>query len=374
MSKRTPVKNKGGRVNFNIDHVDPMGQGVSRDGKLVTFIAGTLPGETGQALVYKKSKGVQFATLSSLDNPADNRCEPQCPHFSQCPGCHYLHTDYASELSYKRSALTRHLSQLAIGEDQIELVPAPRRLSYRNRVQLHYRHKYIGMVDPVNNQVVEIPHCTIIDEKLQLAFDQLYEDKSWTDKNPGHGHCELYLKDGAVAESWNSDYAHGGFSQVNNAMNRELQLRVDSQLAEIGASRVLDLFSGSGNLSNGFAATGGERILVDSFWDTASSEPPENFVKLDLFDEDALKLFFRRHGKTAFDTLLVDPPRRGFSQLDAWVKKAKPKYLVYVSCNPASLARDLRGLNSKFEVVTLVLLDLFPATYHFETLIVLRFR
>ena len=374
MSKKPPVKNKGKRVNFNIDHMDPMGQGVSRDGKLVTFIAGTLPGETGQAVVYKKSKGVQFATLSSLENPADNRCEPQCPHFSQCPGCHYLHTDYASELSYKRSALTRHLSHLSIAEDQIELVPAPSRLSYRNRVQLHYRHKYIGMVDPVNNQVVEIPHCQIIDETLQPAFDQLYEDKSWTEANPGHGHCELYLNNGAVAESWNSDYAHGGFSQVNNAMNLELQARVDSQLKQLQASRVLDLFSGRGNLSDGFAAAGGERVLVDSFWDAAASEAPENFVKLDLFGDDALKLFFRRHGKEKFDTLLVDPPRRGFAQLDAWVKKAKPKHLVYVSCNPASLARDLRGLSGKFEIVTLALLDLFPATYHFETLIVLRFR
>ncbi|MFT7048807.1 MAG: 23S rRNA (uracil1939-C5)-methyltransferase [Halioglobus sp.] len=374
MSKRPPTKDKGRRVNFAVDHMDPMGQGVSRDGKLVTFIAGTLPGEAGQAVVYKKSKGVQFATLSSLENSADNRCEPQCPHFSQCPGCHYLHTDYASELSYKRSALVRHLSQLSIAEDQIELVPAPSRLSYRNRVQLHYRHKYIGMLDPVNNRVVEIPHCKIIDEKLQPAFDQLYEDKSWTEANTGHGHCELYLKDGAVGETWNDDYAHGGFSQVNNAMNGELQARVDKQLTELKATRVLDLFSGKGNLSDGFASAGGQRVLVDSFWDVAASEPPQNFVKLDLFDDDALKLFFRRHGKEAFDTLLVDPPRRGFAQLDTWVKKAKPKYLVYVSCNPASLARDLRGLSSKFEIVTLTLLDLFPATYHFETLIVLRFR
>ena len=115
-------------------------------------------------------------------------------------------------------------------------------------------------------------------------------------------------------------------------------------------------------------------MLVDSFWDAAVGESPENFVKLDLFGDDALKLFFRRRGKETFDTLLVDPPRRGFAQLDAWVKKAKPKYLVYVSCNPASLARDLRGLSSKYEIVTLTLLDLFPATYHFETLIVLRFR
>ena len=365
---------KGDTVKFKIEHMDPMGQGVYREGKSVTFIAGTLPGETGRAQVYKKSKGVQFANVEVLEKTADNRCEPQCPHFQQCPGCHYLHTDYASELHYKRSALQRHLSHLSLAEDAIELVQAPRRLAYRNRVQLHYRHKYIGMLDPVSNQVVEIPQCQIMQPALQSAFDKLYEDKSWTSAHPGHGHCELYVRDGEVSEQWDGDYSHGGFSQVYDEMNGELQARVQTQLEGVSAACVLDLFSGQGNLSNAFSTQGGERVLVDSYWGAQDSDAPDNFSKLDLYGEDALKLFHRRRGKVKFDTLLVDPPRRGFPDLDSWVKKLKPKNLLYVSCNPASLARDLRSLSVKYRVGTVQLLDLFPATYHFETFIVLHFR
>ena len=99
-------------VEFEIDHMDPLGQGVSKKDGLITFVAGTLPGETGTAKVYKRAKGVQFARLETLDHVADNRVEPVCPHFNQCPGCQYLHTDYANELSYKKAVLQRSLGAL----------------------------------------------------------------------------------------------------------------------------------------------------------------------------------------------------------------------------------------------------------------------
>ncbi len=353
--------------------MDPLGQGVSREGKTVTFIAGTLPGETGTAVVYKKSKGVQFARLGSLGTSSANRCEPACPHFNECPGCHYLHTDYASELGYKKAALLRHLAKLKISEQCIELVRAPQRLAYRNRVQLHYRHKYIGMLDPINNKVLEVPHCQIIHKALQPALSSLYEDRTWAGEHAGHGHCELYVREGVVSVQWDGAYSHGGFSQVYDEMNRELQTRVQQQLQNCAATHVLDLFSGEGNLSNQFSASGGQRTLVDSYWNNEASPAPENFSKLDLYGENALRLFGRRQGKKSFDTVLLDPPRRGFPALDSWLKKIKPQYLLYVSCNPASLARDLATVSSKYQVVTVQLLDLFPGTYHFETLVLLRF-
>ncbi len=368
------MRHKGATIDFSIDHIDPLGQGVSRDGKAVTFIAGTLPGESGKAVIYKKSKGVQFARLESLACSAENRCEPQCRHFSQCPGCHYLHTDYNSELAYKRKTLARHLAHLKINNDSIEVVPAPRREAYRNRVQLHYRHKYIGMLDPVSNQIVEIPHCRIMRPELRGAFAKLYDDRSWTHDNTGHGHCELYVKEGEVSQQWNQNYAHGGFSQVYGEMNEELQTRVQTQLYEAGAKSVLDLFSGRGNLSETFSTQGGSRVMVDSYWGEQKEAQPDNFAKLDLYDDDALKLFTRRWKKHSFDTLLVDPPRRGFPQLNNWVKRMKPQNLLYVSCNPASLTRDLGSLTTKYQVETVQLLDMFPSTYHFETLVQLRFR
>jgi len=349
--------------------MDPLGQGVSRLGGNITFVAGTLPGETGTALVYRRAKGVQFASLVQLDEIADNRNEPDCPHFRQCPGCQYLHTDYTSELSFKKSTLSRYLAPFEIDPKDIQLVPAPHRLAYRNRMQLHYRHKYIGLLDTVSNEVLEVPHCKIMQEELQPAFDELYRG-GWTKDHTGHGHCELYLKADGVSVRWDETYAHGGFSQVYGEMNEVLQDRVQGLLEDLEVTRLLDLFSGTGNLSDAFASAGGDRVLVDRYIDKTG----EDIHSIDLYDDQALAHFTRKSGTSGFNTLLLDPPRRGFPELDKWVKRIKPAHVIYVSCNPASLVRDLRSLSKRFRFKSIQLLDLFPATAHFETLVLLEIR
>ncbi len=370
MKRRNRVTPAKGRViEFEIDHIDPLGQGVSKAGGSVTFIAATLPGETGTARVYKRAKGVQFARLVQLEQHAENRTEPYCPHFDKCPGCQFLHTDYDSELGYKKAALVRYLGPLGVADESVEVVPAPHRLDYRNRVQLHYRHKYIGMLDAVSNDVLPIPDCKIVRPELRPVLDQLYQG-GWTQSHAGHGHCELYLKSGEVSICWDEAYAHGGFSQVFEAMNQQLQARVQDRLAEAGTSRLLDLFSGSGNLSDAYALAGGERTLVDRYVDAVTT----NVQQIDLYDDQALAFFTRRAGATGFDTLLLDPPRRGFPALNSWVNRIKPRHVLYVSCNPASLTRDLRSLSRRFRIKSVHLLDLFPATAHFETMVLLEMR
>lgn len=369
--RKSPMKAK--TVEFEIDHIDPLGQGVSKKAGNITFVTGTLPGETGTALVYKRAKGVQFARLQQLEIAADNRVDPECPHFNQCPGCQFLHTDYVSELAFKKATLARALGTLAVSEEDIDVVPALRRLSYRNRLQLHYRHKYIGMLDTVSNEVLEVPKCKIMRQELQSEFDHLYQS-DWTQDHAGHGHCELYFKSGEVSVRWDEDYAHGGFSQVYEEMNLELQQRVQSQLEELGVIHLLDLFSGTGNLSDTYALSGGKRVLIDSYFDTSDKIRPANFHQMDLYDEHTLPGFTRKSGSSGFDTLLIDPPRRGFPDLHRWVKKIKPRYVIYVSCNASSLVRDLRNLDTRFRFRSIQLLDLFPATSHFETLVVLEMR
>jgi len=361
------------KVDFEIENIDPLGQGVSKKDGTITFVAGTLPGESGSATVYKRSKGVRFARLEALHKTADNRVEPECPHFDQCPGCQFLHTDYASELGFKKATLERYLGGLDVSGESIEVVPAPRRLAYRNRVQLHYRHKYIGMLDTISNEVLEVPQCKIMRPELQSAFSHLYEG-GWTQDHPGHGHCELYFKSGKVSVSWDEDYAHGGFSQVYEEMNQTLQSRVQSQLEALQVKRLLDVFSGSGNLSNAFASSGGDRVMIDNYSESTTAAKPESFYQMDLYQDQTLPNFIRRVGGANFDTLLIDPPRRGFPGLDNWVKKIKPRYVLYVSCNPASLARDLHSLSTRYRFKSVQLLDLFPGTAHFETFVVLQMR
>ena len=98
------------------------------------------------------------------------------------------------------------------------------------------------------------------------------------------------------------------------------------------------------------------------------------FVLGRLFDEGAIKRFKKRSSFTQFDSILIDPPRKGFPALADWIKACKPKQLIYVSCNAATMARDLQALEGKFTIDKMILVDLFPSTYHFETVACLSFK
>lgn len=368
-------------IKFMIESMDPLGQGVSIIDKKPCFIPKTLPGEKGTAVITKVSKGVAFAQLEVVDLVADNRSESKCEHFSQCPGCHYLHTDYENELNYKKKALQHHLSRLDVAGPDVKVSPADERFGYRNRMQLHYRHKYIGMVDGKTNKVIEIPKCLLINKKLKTVFSKLYKNKSWAEDHVGEGHCELFInKEGDAGVEWNQPYAHGGFSQVNPAMNEVLR---DIVLEEIKGNEssqnrknaLLDLFSGNGNLSDKVISSNPltERVMIDYSPERVNLEEL-NFVHLDLYSETALRTFKARSESSSYDTFIVDPPRKGFSNLFEWVKEFNPKQIVYASCNAATMVRDLQKLFKEYEIKSIHLIDLFPGTYHYETVVTLSLR
>lgn len=359
------------KIPFVIDSIDPLGQGVCKQDGKITFIAKTLPGESGTARLCRSGKGVGFARLETLEQASSEREEAACPHYAVCPGCHYLHTSYDTELRLKQQSLERLLSQAGIDPAALQVRPATMRLGYRNRIQLHYRHKYIGLVDALSDTIVEIPQCQIIRPELIPHLQALYADKSWANTRKGGGHCELYLKDGAVSLAWNGPYAHGGFSQVNCDMNRVLCDSVTEYMRGLEATSVLDLFAGDGNLTNALVAAGTvERVMVD----TTGTGSGSGFVRQDLFVDDALQEFRKRCPRKRFDLMVLDPPRKGFPALNDWVRAFRPQHLVYVSCNPATLVRDLESLEAKYRMDGILLIDLFPATYHFETVVLLTFK
>ena len=374
-SSKQKKKSQHQDIPFVIETMDGLGQGVSKVNNKVTFIAKTLPGEQGVAIVHKRSKGVIFAQLKQLETSASDRRESLCPHFDDCPACHYLHTEYKQELGFKKQSLSDISRHLALPEKGIDIFSAPSRLHYRNRIQLHYRHQYIGMVNALTDDIVEIPECKIIRPELQAAFDSLYSDKNWCNTHSGRGHVELYWRpEEGVTIQWNEAYAFGGFSQVYDAMNQMLCSHVYDYLNLINADSVLDLFSGEGNLTNDYISV---KQKIRKMIDFSPENQASDFSCLDLFSDNALSQFQRLHKKAVFDTLVVDPPRKGFPLLVKWIKHYKPKHLIYVSCNAATQVRDLQSLdkdNIDYTIETMSLLDLFPSTYHYESIAYIKFK
>jgi len=373
------------KINFVIEHIDPLGQGVYKcaSGKIY-FIEKTLPKEEGVAIVTSEKNGVYFATPESFTVTSEKRVTPECTHFAKCRGCHFLHTSYEEELSSKLSSFNFLFKKLFTGT--IETKAAKERLGYRNRVQLHYNTKKsrLGYLnDPQErSSLLAVPNCLLPTAPIRESLSSLYRNEEWKSfakSGPTggkiEGHIELYQKGKKSSISVNGPYSHGGFTQVNEEGNKILTELVNGHLQTIAGGGkikfVVDLFGGNGNLSQ---STLIQKALVVDFTSYKSiKNGHQEFEQIDLYRKDAIRNLERRLTDKP-TTVIIDPPRSGLKNIDHFLKLLNPEHVIYVSCNPATLKRDCQLINEQYEIQTLHLVDLFPSTYHFEAVALLKRR
>lgn len=376
---------------FEIEHIDPLGQGVSKKSK-VTFIEKTLPGEKGKATIYKEAKGVSFGFIknaSDIKLESKERIHPECPHYWECPGCQYLHTTYENEILFKKKSLERHLLPLTNSLPEIIdviLHEAIRRLQYRNRVQLHYdlSKKKLGLKNSKLNEIIEIPNCKILNSKTESELQSLYNGKKWLEviKNsfpssaPRRGHIEIYNKcKNSLSIAVNKPYSHLGFTQVFEEMNLKLKKflteKTESLLENSRKNIILDLFGGDGNLTRQLKSP---VIVIDSCQiKDHSLSPYQTFHKKNLYQKNILQDLIPLTKNKKVEGMIIDPPRAGIKGLDKWVKYFKPNFLFLISCNPSVLKRDLAPLiKIGYKLNEIHLFDLFPSTQHYETVVLLK--
>ena len=355
-------------ISFHIDHLDPLGQGVFKEGKDIYFIGKVLPGEKGEAEVLKKTKGVHKASIKSIDLSSSKRISPSCSHYKECPSCHYLHCSYDDEIAFKKNTLARYLKELSIGEELIKVIPASTREGYRNRVQFHYdvQKNKIGYQDPLRNQIVQVPHCLLMSAAVKKHVDESLKKRKWISdaKESGKtkGYVEYFERDGEIFTSFNQAYARGGFTQVNAPMSDLLKKILRSYLS----GNIVELFAGDGRLTEDYRK--GDVHCID-LYSQKRKRDKGLFLSLDLYRKNTFKDYCDLvRTLPVAGTLLLNPPRSGFSYLRDWIKGLNPERVVYVSCHPATLVRDLKTIPGKVRSVDLI--DLFPSTYHFETVVV----
>lgn len=382
MKKKLEV---GDLIDFQIEKLDLFGQGVCKKNGLIIFIPKTLPREKGVAKIIKKSKGVYWAHLLELSSLSPQRKESECPHFTQCQGCSYLHTSYENELNFKKQAFTFQLNRLNKGQLQKTHGPS-KRLEYRNRIQLHYnvKKKKIGYhinQGSLHQEILEVPNCLIPLPQIQTALKDIYQQKWWLLpelKSRPVGHLELSIEEkGQVNRTWNKPYASSGFEQVNREMNSQAKSLIAQWIEKIShdySRKVdsIDLFGGNGNLSDHNLIN--SSIIVDQYSHLQDkiqkAKESQFFLDLNLYSKSALKEFQKKWTQLSqkkCDILFVDPPRSGFKNLLEFTQLITPQFIVSMSCHSSTFIRDMQTLQS-YHPREIHLFDFFPGTSHFEVL------
>jgi tRNA/tmRNA/rRNA uracil-C5-methylase (TrmA/RlmC/RlmD family) len=349
------------------------GAGVGRlpDGKVV-FVRYTLAGETVRVRLSKSKKGFSEAELIEVIKPSPHRTNPPCVYFGHCGGCQYQHATYEEQLRIKEKQVRDTLERIGGLKDlpNIHVVSAPQPFGYRNKITVHRGETgEVGFFMNDGRSIIDVEKCVIANDQVNQQLSLLR--KSQVRKS----HMSISDPSERIGSP------EGSFHQINASMAEQLlQWLLPVAKADEGSSRLIDLYCGAG-----FFALG----LAGQFSEISGLDRDAHAIHAANLRAKSLGIthvqFFAAPVEERLEwllngldfqkaTILVDPPREGLPKpVVETLCTSKPARLIYVSCNPATLARDLKSLAaSGYSFVKLGIFDMFPQTAHIEAVVVLK--
>ena len=358
------------------------GEGLARVEGKVVLIPFVLPGEVVRAETERAKNDLWRGRLLEVLQPSASRITPGCPYFQRCGGCQYQHIDYAFQLEQKRAILREALQRVGKIEFAGEMgVVSNDPWQYRNRVQLHVEDGKVGYFGQGSRDLCAIDHCPIASPKLNETIHKIQAPQASTAVEffTNETDVQVNVVDRVSRQALSAlmtlgvttPIEYNGFRVSRNSFFQVNRLLIDGliecAIADQKGEWAIDLYAGVGlfsvRLAERFAKvtaveSGGSsfRDLSHNFAQPAINANVEDY--LDGLEETP-------------DFILADPPRAGLGKVVVkQLARIRAPRLTIVSCDPATLARDLQGLiaeNYRIEKITLV--DLFPQTFHLETVV-----
>ncbi|MEC5320813.1 23S rRNA (uracil(1939)-C(5))-methyltransferase RlmD [Brenneria populi subsp. brevivirga] len=416
-------------ITVAVDSLDPFGQGVARHQGKTIFVAGALPGEQAEVQLTDEKRQFAHAKLKRLLTRSPQRVAPRCPHFNVCGGCQQQHADIALQQRSKSSALSHLMArETGVSAPAGDPICGPA-YAYRRRARLalYYQAKQrrllMGYRQAGSHDLVDVRACPILRPELEALLAPLRDCLGSLQAVRRLGHVELVLADNGpllvlrhldplsaadrralcdfaqrhavsvyLAEDAQSlSRLHGvepvyriagltlafsprDFIQVNDAVNQQMVGQALAWLDVQPEERILDLFCGMGNFTLPLAQRAasvvgveGVAALVEKGRENARRNALENvtFFHQNL-EDDVTRQPWAAQG---FDKILLDPARAGAAGVMAQIVRLSPRRVVYVSCNPTTLARDSKILlEAGYRLANVTMLDMFPHTGHLESM------
>ena len=357
----------GAEVELAIEALAAGGDGVARREGVTVFVARAAPGDRVRARVREVRRRFARAEIAEILSPGPMRREAPCPYYSRCGGCSWLHVDEAEQtrarIAIARAALERIGGRSDLPE--IEVVRSPRALGYRARARVAHGGGRVGFRARASHEIVDVERCAVLDAETQAALTRLRESRP-----AGVGEVEIRGFGTHVEVGGKSlEIGAGAFFQANRALwERWLEVVLDA--CGRGALAV-ELYCGVGfytaRLIERFA-----RVVALERSPAAAASAARNSTA-EVIAEAAELWAPRGLVRLRPELVLLNPPRVGCHQnVSDALRDCGAERIVYVSCEPATLARDLARFGPQFRLRRLVLLDALPQTHHVELVVLLE--
>lgn len=405
---------------YEIEKLDHQGRGIIRENGKVIFVENALPDELVQIQITKEKKNLKESKVITYDKKSIDRINPVCPYYNICGGCHIMHMAYEKQLTWKHKKVEEILNKFIDSALDFKIQPiiSCDPFHYRNKVTFQVQKK-IGYYEKESNHIVPIVHCELVDTKINFLLTLIekmnVENCSQiiirASKNTEQTMVIFIVKGNINEQSIieqlspyvTSIYVKGkkleciygkptiqeklgnftfeispdSFFQVNTNQAKKLYdviLRYANLKKE---DCVLDLYCGTGTigiyLSSYCHKVLGVEVNSQAVLDAARNQKLNEVHNIEFICGDVSRIVDQI--KEKYSVVIVDPPRSGLdSKTISILKKWKVKRIVYVSCDPITLARDLNQLKEIYQIEELTPVDMFPNTYHVECVCVLNLR
>lgn len=402
-------------LNQKIEKLDHFGRGIIKKDNDIIFVENALPNDIVDIEITKSKKNIKEAKVINYIERSNIFKESICPYSNTCGGCNIINLLYQEQLSYKKTKVQELIDKMLKIDIKVkDIISSNQEYNYRNKITIHGDNNKIGLYKKKTNDIVEINECKLVNEKINEILKRI---KSYQENNK----CQindLVIKTTSLNESMISiygsmDYEHfkkefnnvkviiinnqvitkdkyikerlldkdfyisnHSFFQVNMNTTNLLYQKVIDLIKDKDYKTCLDLYCGTGTItilvSDYINKVYGIEVVEDAISDANRNKELNNKENIEFIlgkTEDHIHKF------KDIDLVIVDPPREGLDKTTKEnIKRIRSKTIVYVSCEPSTLMRDLNDLKEEYDIKEISICDMFPNTYHVESIALLEIK
>ncbi len=392
-------------MRISVKRMDHLGRGIGYNEGKVIFIPKAIPGDVVDIEITNSYKKYDIGKIIEIIEPSNERIDVGCPYYYECGGCHISNLKYFNQVNFKKDKVIDIFKRYLNKEIVPRVISSEKNFEYRNKITYQVENGKIGLVD-INNNFIEIDKCLLVSDRVNKLLSILKkEDLSKTIKivirecdnglilsitgdikidNLINECLEIYIN-GKKKYSKEEGYLYIGnlkyrvsdksFFQINTSNICHLYDEVIRYGEFTGNERVVDLYCGVGSISLYISkyvkSVLGIEIVKEAIDDANYNKKINKIDNAIFICSDVAKII---DDKIECDTLIVDPPRAGLDKhTKSVINNSNIKKVIYVSCDPMTLVRDLKDLDM-YNLEKISIVDMFPQTCHVESVCVLERR
>lgn len=392
--------------------LDHYGRGIVNVNNKVCFVENALKDEEVEINIKKENKKFLLGEARTISNISPERVKPKCKYYGLCGGCNLEHMSLLLQEKFKCEKIENILERTLKRKVKVEHLVKLNDYNYRNKVVLHVEKEKLGFFERKTNSLIDIDECLLLDFKINDIIKKLRDyiknehgiktitiklgnktsevmliiEGSVNDHESLLKLCDvLFINDKCFSKK---DYItsfigskkylvrKNSFFQINYLISTAMYDEIKKHVVSASASNVLDLYCGSGTIgiyiSDVVDNVIGVEVVSDAIKSAKENKEINNCKNIEFIlgkVEDKIDSISNNN----IDTIIVDPPRSGLhKKVINSLEKINPKTIIYVSCDPMTMARDIDLLSNNYELKSVSIYDMFPNTYHVESISLLE--